>query len=567
MNSKFLKSFNFLLIFGVIILGFSSGLISYLLHEATHLMTHLLRTGEVFSFPTFVYAFLITSTSLFLTKNLFIGTEGSGIPQVKLSLVALKGKMPKRMPFGKFLTSALSLSSGLSVGKEGPMVTISASLGHLYAHLLKLPQQSLKLMVIAGASSGLSAAFNTPIAAITFTIEEILGEFKTKYLGPIIIASVLASVTTFRLLGVKPIFPHLDYELIHEWHLVFHFLLGIIISVLGFSWIKTILFFKNLRQLFPSYFNYIFCLLVVLAVGLASWYRPEILGDGSGTITEILKSPASIPLGLLLSLFSFKFILSAASYSTGISGGVFLPVLFLGALAGASLASILSILGVEHIQIGAFALLGMTSFLVSTIKTPFTAFIMLFEMTGDYKMILPLMISSASAYFVGQMLSEESIYESLAEYEGVHLPSPKDDEILGEMFVENCMVTNVKCLQAYDLIEEVKNQISEDSFGGYPVLKNGEFFGVISKKEVFKIEEISSENRLIQYTRRDIIAIYPDQSLLVAIEKLNRFKIGRLPVISRFNKKRIIGIITMEDIVKYFEQSKDNSEEENRGEA
>ena len=175
----------------LVLVGTGAGVFSFLFHKSIEYVSHLLRTHETFAWSTFFFSLGVALLSYLFTKYIFSDTNGSGIPQVKLALVAYKGKMPKRMPFGKLITSFLTLVSGLSFGKEGPMVTISASWGHLVAHILKFGHQRMKVLVACGASAGLSAAFNTPIAAVVFTLEEILGQLHARYLGPIIVTSVL----------------------------------------------------------------------------------------------------------------------------------------------------------------------------------------------------------------------------------------------------------------------------------------------------------------------------------------------------------------------------------------
>lgn len=541
----------------VILIGFGSGLFSFLLHESVHLATKILGTFSQFTFKTYLYAITMALISYSLTKFIFKDTNGSGIPQVKLSLVAYKGKMPRRMPFGKFLTSFFTLCSGLSFGKEGPLVTISAAWAHLVSHLLKFNRQLTKVLVVSGATAGLSAAFNTPIAAVVFTIEEILGELNTKYLGPIIVTSVVASVTSYKLFGNSSTFIPLHYGFHIEWHLFLYLALGLIMSTIGYVLVKAIIVSKVIREKYFKRYDFLFVIFAVTIAAFFSQYSSDVLGDGTATINKLLLGKSSHILSYMFILFVLKIVLISSSYSTGLSGGIFMPVLFLGAVGGSVFGILLTKIGITNIDIGAFALLGMTSLLVAVIRTPFTAFVMLFEMTRDYELILPLMISSIAAYWISTLMNPESVYESVAEYEGVHLPTHRDNECLNEMIVEDCMVTDIVTLDVNDKVFEVKDKVQSATFGGFPVLKNGKLAGVINKcvlkDRIDNNEDCKIQELLVRYS---IISIHPDQSLLLALDRMKRFDIVRLPIVSRFNDKKLLGIITPEDIVNHLGLSK-----------
>ena len=546
----------------VVLIGVGAGVFSYLLHSSVHYASVALGTVSTFTPRTYVFAISVALISYFLTKYYFKDTNGSGIPQVKLSLVAYKGKMPKRMPFGKFLTSFFTLCSGLSFGKEGPLVTISAAWGHLVAHTLNLNRQVTKVMVVSGATAGLSAAFNTPIAAVVFTIEEIMGELNTKYLGPIIVTSVLASVTSYKLLGNKATFINLSYGFHNEWHLFSYLGLGLVMSLVGFIFVKSVLAAKEIRKKYFQKFDFIFVIVAVVMAGLFSQYTPEVLGDGTATINKLLAGEYKDMLSYILMLFVMKLLLSTSSYSTGLSGGLFMPVLFLGALGGAAYGVILTKLGLSGIEVGAFALLGMTSLLVAVIRTPFTAFVMLFEMTRDYDLILPLMISSIAAYWISTIIDPESVYESVAEYEGVHLPTPSDNECLNGMIVEECMLTEVISLASGKTLFELQETFEARDIGGYPILKNGKILGVVHRKFLRQELKENPETLVDDLLKHPLITIYPDQSLLVALDRMKRFEVGRLPVVSRFNDKVLLGIITPQEIVTFLGLSKEEPETE-----
>ena len=554
--NEVIKKSDYQVAIAILLIGVGAGLFSYLLHEAVHLTSHYIGTSRPFTLSAYFLSLAFAMGSYFLTKKIFNDTSGSGIPQVKLSLAAYKGRMPRRMPIGKFITSFLTLCSGLSFGKEGPLVTISASWGHLVSHIFKFNRQITKVLVSSGATAGLAAAFNTPIAAVVFTIEEILGELNTKYLGTIVVTSVIASVTSYKLLGNKATFMALNYQFHIEWHLLLYLLLGLVMSFVGHMLIRGILYFKKMRTSYFKSHEYLFIFIAISLVAASSHMVPEVLGDGAGVINSLLGGHGTYFVSSMFLILIVKLLLTSTSYSTGLSGGIFMPVLFLGAVGGALFGLALQKIGVAHIELGVFALLGMTSLLVAVIRAPFTAFIMLFEMTRDYELILPLMISSIGAFWISNLITKESVYELVAEYEGVHLPTHSDNECLNEMIVEQCMIKDVLCLESNSSVSDAFETISQSRYSGFPVLRNGKLIGVVNRCEIQEKFESEPNSTVRNAAKYSVISIYPDQSLLVALDKMKRFEIARLPVVSRFNDRELLGLVTPEDIVNYLGLSK-----------
>jgi chloride channel protein, CIC family len=536
--------------FCLLLTGLSAGLIAFGFHKIPYYIASYTHTLQSFHVSAFLSCLALTFLSLFLSRNFFAETHGSGIPQVKLSLVANKGRMEKRLPFGKFLTSMLTLSSGLSFGKEGPAVTTSASLAHLYAHVFKLSTEMKKLLVITGSAAGLSAAFNTPIAAVTFVIEEILGALNTKYLGPIMICAVIASLTSQKLLDGLTTFVPTFNQFPDEWHFLLYLGLGVVMSLMGILWVKTILVIKEFRMSKLKGRAYLFLFFVVCLVGIASHIDERILGSGISSINQLMQ--ARFEAQSLLILLVLKFFLAALAYSTGLSGGLFMPVLFMGAVGGYGFAEALIYLGVENIDQGSYAILGMTAYLVAVIRIPFTAFVMLFEMTRDYEFILPLMIASASSYLVSSLLSKGSVYEAVALYEGVDLPDQEDHETLDTMLVEECFIQKVTTINAKQTLRQAYEKVEGFSYSAFPVLSQGELYGILSRAELEAALLKNEDDLVSDVCQRDIITIHPDQSLLIAMDKMKRFSITRLPVVSRYNTQRIVGLITMEHIIRHF---------------
>ena len=286
---------------------------------------------------------------------------------------------------------------------------------------------------------------------------------------------------------------------------------------------------------------------------LVSQIDPAVLGSGHHTLEDALLSLIKDN-KVILTLFILKFISTAVCYSSGVSGGLFLPTLMMGAMLGSLVGNISHQFYPDITSnIGAYAIVGMGAYFAAVIRAPFTSIIMVFELTRDYNIMLPLMIANITSYFLSSKFTTGSIYERISEQDGVHLPSREDHDVLETLLVEDAMVEEILTLNATNTIEETINEISGKKISGYPVLRNGRLVGMISTNIIAQnYAKGNKQTRLSEIATKRIIHIYKDQSLLVAFHKLKKYQISRLPVVSRLNEKEIIGIITAENIVCQF---------------
>ena len=297
-----------------------------------------------------------------------------------------------------FFTTILSLSSGFSLGREGPTVAIASGFGSALGNYFHLSKNKVKALVAVGASGGIAAAFNTPISAVVFTLEEILGDLNAKMLGSIIISSVVASVTAIILNGDAHPFVELHYKLNSLSELIFYLFLGVSAAFVGPLWVKSVLAVRkyNLKLLFGHKLTNI--MITFLFIVLISHLNPKVLGSGHHTIKEALLS-LILDWRVLLGIFSLKFLATSLSYGSSVSGGLFMPTL----LMGATLGSLVGALGESLFpglvtNSGAFAIVGMGAYFAAVIRAPMTSVLIVFELTRDYNIILPLMIANGAAY-------------------------------------------------------------------------------------------------------------------------------------------------------------------------
>lgn len=545
--------------------GLLGGVVAVLIHALTTRLIDFFGTGQAFEMKSWAFGGLCVLISGFITTRFFPSTAGSGIPGVRIALAVFHGRIRFLATSMKFVVSTLSLSSGMSLGREGPTVSITAGIGSSLGEFFSLSKKRIKALVAVGTAGGLAASFHTPISAVVFTLEEVVGDLNAKMLGSIIISSVIASITAQFLTGHDSTFTELSYTLNDPIELIVYLALGICASFAGVFWVKTVLKVRGMnRNVFKGH-KVSSMLFAFTVMGLFSYIHPAVLGGGHDTIENALLS-LILDWKTLALVFVLKFSATAICFSSGISGGIFLPTLLIGAMLGSLVGTVGGFIFPEATaSLGAYALVGMGAYFVAVIRAPFTSILMVFELTRNYNIILPLMVANAVSYFISNRLHPGSIYESISEQDGIHLPKKGDHEVLHSIVVENAMVTNVVSLNADQEVAKAYELSKEHEYSGFPVIQNNKLIGMISTSELrsqFAKDEDGVKVKDVCETQ--IVSIYPDESLLMAFHKLNKYQVSRLPVVSRLNDQRLIGLITAENIVSkfgYHIQEEDEQEE------
>jgi len=535
-----------------LVVGVLSGAVAVFIAKSIHFLTDYFQTHEAPTPKSIAAGAAFVFISGYITSRWATNTAGSGIPQTKIALVVYHGKITFKDWFAKLITSILSLSSGITLGREGPTVTVTAGIGSSIGTMFSLSKVKIKALVAVGAAGGIAAAFNAPIAAVTFTLEEVVGNLNAKALGPIIIASVAAAVTAKVLTGGEPVFDILHYRFERPSELVFYLIIGILAAIIGPLWMKSVLKTRELNLKIFKGHRLTTMLTAFAIVAVVSFFFPEVLGSGHHLINETLHSNLTGWQTISI-LFGLKFILTTICYSSGISGGLFMPTLFMGAMVGALVGVGANAITPEANEIGAFALVGMGAFFAAVIRAPFTSILIIFEMTQDYTIILPLMVANITAYMFSQKFAGGSIYEKISEQDGIHLPTKEDYDVLETLTVEDAMIREVKTLNGLAKIKDALKVINHSEISGYPVLKGDKLIGVVSSSEVGQAyAKFEGECLVESIATCKIMTVYADQSLLMAFHYLKQFRVSRLVVVSRLDDKRLVGIITAEDIVNSF---------------
>jgi CIC family chloride channel protein len=359
------------------------------------------------------------------------GAVGSGIPQVKYAYARDAGRVTMHDAVGKFVLAILQIGSGASLGREGPTVQICAGVASLLGRWGRLSRQNRRRMASVGVAAGIAAAFNAPIAAVTFTLEEIVGDLDQTMLSGVIVAAAIAAVVERTILGAHPVLEVLrSYSLTSASSLLWYAVLGCLAAFVSVVFTDSLLglraWFKQLsnipKWLHPAMGGAVTGTLAV--VGLW-WLRTGgIAGGGYSTLGKALMG--SLPLKVLLGLCVLKLVATVFSYSSGGVGGIFAPALFIGAMLGGAVGYVdVAVFHHPVDEIGSFAVVGMGAVFAGIIRAPMTSVLIIFEMTGGYGLVLPLMVANMSAYALARHYRRTPIYEALLLQDGVELPHGK----------------------------------------------------------------------------------------------------------------------------------------------
>lgn len=470
-------------------------------------------------------------------------TKGSGIPYVKMTMARMGNMTRIRSIVVKFFAGVAGIGTGLSLGREGPSVQLGAGAGALVGRLFKMSGTNQDKLIAAGAGSAIGATFNAPIAGTIFVLEELVQKFTPALLFPVLVATVSAASLARHFLGSNPSFdlPKLQGGITVE-NIPVCIILGIVAGLLGVLFSKIIFFNNKLFDKMSKIPNYFKPAIAGLAVGIIGLVIPYVLGSGNFSVDLLLQHKFS--LGLVLIIFIAKFFVTPFCFGSGAAGGIFLPMLMLGSFLGYIVSTVCNSFGF-HTDPIVIAILGMGAFLSAVARTPITAVVMVFEMTGGYSHILPIMLSAAIADLVAEKLNQKPIYASLI----VQNSKFGDAKILSELKVQDYMHRDVKTLTPTTTILEASKKIAEYKYKVYPVINEiGKILGVVTR---YDVEDAIFQGNPTTMTLNKImnpspVVISANKDLYVAYFRLHTNNIDKLPVIDK--RKRLCGIISREDI-------------------
>ena len=484
--------------------------------------------------------------------------KGHGVPEVMEAIALRGGRIRPIVAAIKILASSLTIGAGGSAGREGPIVQVGSALGSTLGQVLHFSNERVRTLVACGAAAGIAATFNAPIAGSIFALEVILGRFTVRYFGTVVISSVVASVIGRIFLGDKPAFTVPAYQLNHLGELLLYTLLGILAAIVAVAFIRLL---YRMEGFFDDWkiSASLKAALGLLLTGLFALILPgrEVLGPGLDFIGEAIADDFTRPLGFLAVLLVLKLIVTCFTLGSGNSGGVFAPTLFMGAVLGGIVGTIAhNLWPTLVVHPGAYAIVGMAAVFAGAARGPITAVLIVFEMSNDYRLILPLMLATVISTFLAENVFKESIYTLKLKLKGISIQGGRDVDVLQTVRVIEAMTTNPVSVPVDMTLEELSDKFARTGRHGLVVLdKEKKFWGLVTLNDLRQALMNGDEalNRLVSdigVPRAKLAVAFPDETLGEALARMGIRGVGRMPVLDRADPNRLVGLLRRDDVIR-----------------
>jgi len=440
-----------------------------------------------------------------LVVTLFPAVRGSGVNQTKAALYIYDGYIAFRTVIGKFITCALAIGSGQSLGPEDPSLQIGAGLASALGRAFTLPRERIRYIPPVGAAAGLAAAFSSPITAVLFVIEEVIGRWTAGVLGAVILSAVASVVTEQWFLGDEPLFRVPAYHLVHGSELIAYAALGLIGGGVSLVFVKAVVWLRPRLRAMPPWTWYVQPAIAGLIVGAIGIRFPQVMGAGYEYIDQAMHDEYGWR--TLAALCGLKVVATTTSFVSGTPGGLFAPTLFIGAMLGSAVCAIERIIAPAVTgPIGTYALVGMGTLFAGILRAPMTSVFMIVEVSGNYSIILPVMISNTIAYFISRRFQHHSLFDVLSRQDGTELPSMEEEREFEIHTVQDAMRPAEGLMLSAD------------------------------------------EAMALADARAAHVRLFPDQSIAAALRVLRQRPL--VPVVHRADPTRLVGVIAWDDVIR-----------------
>jgi CIC family chloride channel protein len=485
----------------------------------------------------------------YLLYRYFPNARGSGVPQTKAALFAGGGRITLRTVVGKFFCTSATLASGIPLGREGPSVQVGAGIASVLGRRLGLRPEKVKALLPVGAAAAIAAAFNTPLAAVLFALEEIVGDLHAPVLGSVVLASATSWMVLRLLLGNNPLFKVPQYQLVHPLEFAVYAVLGVAGGLISVSFTKLLLGMRARFLRFPQKTVWFQPVAGGLLVGVMGLFVPQVLGVGYGYVGDVLNG--KMALRLMVLLLVLKLFAVTTSYASGNAGGIFGPALFIGAMLGGAVGTVAHRLLPGYTATpGAYALVGMGAVFAGIVRAPMTSVLMIFEMTQDYAVIVPLMIANLVSLFISSRLQRQPIYEALAVQDGIHLPTAEARHRYGQRQVIRIMHAATELLPSEITVEEALDRVRASALRSWLVTDPRGVIGVINLATLEREVSEAAAKQLGELVDGLIFPhLHSDQGLDLALERMGAKHVEILPVVSRADVHKLEGIVTLRDVL------------------
>lgn len=506
-------------------------------------------------------------TAWWIAKRFAPEVAGDGVPETKAALAVHGGRMRKRVVPLKMLATAVTIGSGGSAGREGPIVQIGAAVGSWVSRSFKLGEEEVRSLVAAGAGAAIGASFNAPIAGMLFALEVILSSFAPRHMSAIVIASVAAAITSESIVGEEIALQTGIYNLNSFWELIMYAVMAIAVVVVGVFFLKLLDRLEGIAERYDRSWSWMRPVGAGLLVAGLIFLEPRLFGTGQSFINALfLNEPLTAITGLggdlwwaLILLALGKAVATSLTISSGASGGAFMPSLFMGAAIGAGFARLIEPYwtGASPLQPGAFAVVGMAAMFAVVGRAPLTSILIVFEVTGarDYGLIIPLMLAATLATFLAERVHKESVYTQALKRKGIRIRQTGSIDILDTVEVGTVMETAPMITHPDDTLSETDSRLRANRSHGVPVIEDEHLIGIVTTTDISRADGPPSETTVRDVMTPRPITVTPKTPVSRALERMAALGIGRLPVVDDENPRRLVGLFRREEAVKAYHEA------------
>lgn len=518
--------------------------------------------SPVFGSASIIISLAIGGWIVGTLMNRFVGEERHhGVAGVIESVALAGGHLAYRlMPF-KALASAISLGAGASVGPEDPSVQIGANLGSWLGQFLHLKEEGLRLLVAAGVASAIATAFEAPIAGVFFALEVILnGSLRTSYVGVVVLAAVVSSAFT-QAIELPSEIVHLTYTLGNPIEIILFVPLGILLAPIASGFIRLVYWQHHLWQRHIHLSKPAKTAFTGAIVGIAGIAYPEILGTGRETMNSVLSGETELVIGTLLALGLVKMLLTSVSMAGGFVGGIFAPALFVGTMFGSVYGNVMeTVLGGSLTDPSVYAVAGMAGMMAGIVRSPITAIILVFELTNDYRLILPIMLTTVVCVVFSERFQKYGVYRESLERAGVHLSEGRDIDLMQGVQVKEAMLKPAPSISEKATLTHLRDQLRiHKTLSLCVVDDDGLLCGIATLSDLQRAYdrqtaegEVDAEQLYVKdICTHDVITTSPNDAVWTAIQMMSAYDIGRLPVVETGTRK-LVGLIGRHGVVRAY---------------
>jgi CIC family chloride channel protein len=491
----------------------------------------------------------------FLVIHFFPTTRGSGVNQTKAALYIYNGHIPIRTAIGKFICAALAIGSGHSLGPEDPSLQIGACLASGLGRKMRLSRDRMRLIAPVGAAAGLAAAFNAPISAVLFVIEEVIGRWTAGILGSVVLSAVSSVVVMRWFLGSEPLFRIPAVELKRPSELIAYAILGVVGGLASVAFSSGIAALRPRCKALPQWTQYFQPAVAGLLIGIIAMLgAPQVMGAGYEYIDQAMHGQFTWE--FLAILAGLKILATLFSFVSGTPGGMFAPTLFIGAMLGAAVG------GAEHfflphlnVSPGTYALVGMGVLFAGFLRAPMTSVFMVLEVSGNYSIIVPVIVANTVAYVISRGLQPIAIFDMLTRQDGLELPSMEEQREEGVLRVEDAMrPPEGPIVDGEKSVEQALREMDRQEIDDLLVRLGSGGWSSVTRQQLVELaaDGKGAANLISLFASQTVPYLHPDHPLDTALRHVDRWQL--VPVVSRADFRRLEGVISQRDVLERYRE-------------